>query len=90
MAETVADPKDSYFRGYAGMQDIRLMVARLADWLKLSTPSCRQITLKAKDYDYVRRWPKAAEMHGFTVTADGVQFDGFELRRAVGPKRYQK
>lgn len=90
MAEQRVDPKDSYFRGYAGMQDIHLMVTGLADWLKRHRPSCRQITLRAKDFDYVRRWPKAASMHGFTVTETGATFDGFELRRAAGPKRYEK
>lgn len=88
--EKRVDPKDSYFRGYVGMEAIRTAVFRLAEWMKANRPSCRQITLKGKDYDYVRRWPRAASMHGFTVTETGALFDGFELRRAVGPKRYEK
>lgn len=81
---------ESYFRGYWSILEVKGRVERLTDWLKANRPSCKQVTLKGPDYDLVRRWPKAAGLHGFIVTDDGAVYDGFSLLRDKKPRRYEK
>lgn len=83
----MAEP--SYFRGLRGIQEIRDdKLRRLAEWLKANRPSCRQLTLKRKDYDLIARYPKAAGLAGFTVSDGSIFYDGFELRWDRSPGRY--
>lgn len=91
MAEQVAGKAESYFRGLRGIQEIRDgKLRRLAEWLKANRPSCRQITLRRKDYDLIARYPKAAGLAGFTVANGSVIYDGFELHWDKTPQRYEK
>lgn len=80
----------SYFRGYWSIKEVVDYMAPLAAWMKKFKPETKQLTLKRPDYDLIRRWPKAASLHGITVTETGAVFDGFELRHDKKPPRYQK
>ena len=84
------DTDVSYFRGYWSIREvIEERMNPLAEWLKENRPSCRVMTLRGKDYDLVRRWPKASGLLGITVTKDATTFKGFELHRDKAPARYE-
>ena len=80
----------SYFRGYWSIADVVDYMKPLAEWMKKFKPENKQLTLKGPDYDLIRRWPKAAGLHGIQVTETGAMFDGFELKRDNKPRRYIK
>src|SRR6185312_6136350 len=82
---------ECYFRGLFGIEASRDdKLKRLSEWLKANRPSCKQITLKRKDYDLIARYPKAAGLAGFTVSDGAISYDGFDLRCDRSPQRYQQ
>lgn len=80
----------SPFRGLSGITEIKTRMGRLSAHLKAFTPSCKTLTLKRKDYDLIKRWPKAANLAGFQINGDSIYFDGFELRYDKSPQRYER
>ena len=92
MAEQVAGGEKpvSYFRGYWSIKDVVEYMKPLAEWMQKFKPETHVLTLKRQDYDLIRRWPKAASLHGITVTETGARFMDFELHFDKKPPRYPK
>jgi hypothetical protein len=82
--------EQSPFRGYKSIEEVREKVQNLDEWLRTAGKESAPITMLAKDFDLVKRWPKAAELHGFRVAGEEVTFKGRMLRRANGERRYQE
>ena len=78
------------FRGYWSIKEALERMAPLAEWTKKFKPQQRHLTLLRKDYDLIRRWPKAAHIHQIEVVGDEVWYQGLELTYDSGPKRYGK
>lgn len=67
----------------------------LADWTKKFKPEQQCLRLPRKDYDLIKRWPKAAGTFGITVLRGGqggveIWWRGLELTYATGQGRYEK
>lgn len=85
----MAEP--SSFRGYWAIKEAVDRMAPLAMWFKTNRPSARAMTLDGRDFDLIKRWPKAAEIHKVAFHEDGRMFyEGFELRRDHKPERYPR
>lgn len=81
---------DKAFRGYWAIKEVIDRMKPLADWTKRFKPNQRHPTLPRKDYDLIRRWPKAADIHEVTVVGSEVWYHGLELTYDGGPRRYEK
>lgn len=78
------------FRGYWAIKEVLDRMAPLAAWTKQFKPQQRHLTLPRKDYDLIRRWPKASHVHQTEVVGAEVWYHGLELTYDGGPKRYEK
>jgi len=72
------------FRGYGAIGQIVADLKPLAEFMKAYTPSVRTIRLHPDDYRMVVRWPKAAELHGFSFAGESVMYMGFTIRYTDG------
>jgi hypothetical protein len=81
--------RESTFRGFWSIAEVRERTVRFADWLQKFKLDCHEITLARKDFDLIRRWPKAAQLNEFTITDESVTFKGFKLKPAKGEGRYE-
>lgn len=81
----------SIFRGLRGIEDIKAMMAPMVDWLLAYKPEPRHLTLHRKDYDLIVRWPKAAKLAGFSISAEGiVTYKDIVLSYDKRPGRYSE
>jgi len=78
------------FRGYWSIKEVLDRMQPLAEWTRKFKPNQRHLTLPRKDYDLIRRWPKAAHIHQIEVVGSEVWFHEFELTYDGGPRRYEK
>lgn len=76
------------FRGYWAIKEVLDRMQPLAEWTKQFKPQQRHLTLERKDYDLIRRWPKAAHIHGIECVGPETWFHEFELTYDGGPRRY--
>ena len=76
------------FRGYWAIKEVLDAMLPLVKFYRAFRPDVRTVTLPRKHYDLLRRWPKAAGVHGFLVTADAVLYDEFTLAFDRTPPRY--
>lgn len=76
--------RESSFRGYHGISTVVSNMQTLADGLSHRRPPAGSITLRAKDYDLIVRWPKAAELHGIVISQGAPYWRGYGLRREHG------
>ena len=79
----------SSFRGYWAIDAVRKQLRPVVERLDEIGKHDAVVSLFPVDFDLVRRWPKAASIHGFTVTDDGVYFQGHPVTRYVGIGRYE-
>lgn len=77
-------------KGYWSISELVQRMAPLAEWTKRFKPEQGYLRLSRKDYDLIRRWPKAAHSLEIEVTKSGAWYRGLELTYDAGPKRYQK
>lgn len=84
------DTSKDLLRGYKGCAEIVERMKPLHEALTLAGKHEASIHLKAEDYDFVRRWPKAAALTGFRVSPDGVTFGRRVCHRMVGEGRKYK
>lgn len=78
------------FRGYWSIKEVLERMDPLVEWTKKFKPQQRHITLARKDYDLIRRWPKASHVHQIEVVGPETWYHGFELTYDGGPTRYGK
>lgn len=81
---------DSVFRGYRGIDEIIQRMQPLVDWTKKFKPEQQCLRLERKDYDLIKRWPKAAHCHGIDVVGNEIWWQGLELVYDSGMSRYAK
>jgi hypothetical protein len=81
--------QDSPFRGYRGIEIIRNKVMQMALWLRQYARNCRHITLYRREYDLIKRWPKAGAFWKFEYRDGRIYFDEFELKPDSGVTRYK-
>jgi hypothetical protein len=80
----------SAFRGIQGIREAKARLAKLAAWYKRFKPEVTELVCSRKDYDLIARWPKAANVEQFLVSASGIYFEGFRLTYDTGQGRYDK
>ena len=78
----------SSFRGYWAIREVIDRMDPLVDWTKQFKPQQRHVTLPRKDFDLIRRWPKAASVLNIDVHESDVMYKGLELTYDGGPRRY--
>lgn len=76
------------FRGYWAIKEVLERMDPLVEWTKRFKAHQRHITLARKDYDLIRRWPKAAHVHQIECVGPETWYHGFELTYDGGPRRY--
>jgi hypothetical protein len=82
---------DSLLRGYRGIGEIIEKMRPLMEWTRQFNPGQQHLRLARKDYDLIRRWPKAAHCHEITVLESGeIWWRGLELVYDSGLSRYAK
>lgn len=81
--------KESTFRGYRGIEEVMAGVHELADWYEKFKPDVKRIHMIRSEWDLVKRWPKAAELHGVTCIDGVLRFRGFVLVPDGKPGRYE-
>lgn len=81
---------DSVSRGYWGIREITERMQPLVDWIKKFQPTQRCLTLNRKDYDLIKRWPKAGHSLGIDYTSTEIWWQGLELVYDSGLSRYAK
>jgi hypothetical protein len=82
---------ESTFRGYWSIKEVTDNMDRLANWMVANKPECGVMTLQRKDYDLLKRWPKAAQVLNVTFAESGEPcYRGFELHYDNKPPRYVK
>ncbi len=83
---------ESNFRGYASIGEVMQRMTKLVEWTRQFKPNQQHMTLQRKDYDLIKRWPKAAGAHGIAVVDKGRElwYRGLELTYDGGPRRYEK
>lgn len=83
---------ESNFRGYHAIGEVMQRMTKLAEWTRQFKPNQQHLTLQRKDYDLLRRWPKASAMYSVSVVGKEKElwFRGLELTYDGGPKRYAK
>lgn len=81
----------SIFRGLRGIEDTKAMMTPMVDWLlKYKPEGSRHLTLHRKDYDLIVRWPKAAKLAGFAISAEGIlTYKDIVIGYDKRPGRYQ-
>lgn len=77
-------------RGYWGIREITERMQPLADWTKQFKPEQRCLRLAKKDFDMIKRWPKAGHSLGVSYTLTEIWWCGLELVYDTGPGRYEK
>ena len=83
----------STFRGYQAIRTVVSTMETLAEGLAHRRSPAQTMTLRARDYDLIVRWPKASELHGIVINEGGPFWRGFALRREHGrplPQRSEK
>lgn len=80
---------EATFRGYWAIKELIERLEPLTEWTKQFKPAQRHITLARKDYDLVRRWPKAAHIHQIECVGPETWYHGYELTYDGGPRRYR-
>lgn len=80
----------STFRGYRAIAELIERMQPLAEWCLAHRPACKVLTLRRRDFDLVRRWPRAAEVLGIFTVNGSTSWRGFELRPDNGQPRYSK
>lgn len=85
---------ESAFRGLRGIEEIITRITPLMNWTKQFKPDQKCLRLERKDYDLIKRWPKASNVLGITVLQAGqgggralVAWPGAHLRHRPGPLR---
>ena len=78
------------FRGYWAIKEVLGRLDPLVAWTKQFKPQQRHVTLAKKDYDLIRRWPKAAHVHQIECVGPDTWYHGLELTYDGGPGRYDK
>jgi hypothetical protein len=82
---------DSISRGYRGIEEIKARMTPLMEWTKQFKPEQQHLCLQRKDYDLIKRWPKAAHCHEIEVLSTGeIWWRGLELVYDSGMGRYAK
>ena len=82
---------DSLFRGYRGIEEIVRRMTPLHQWTRGFKPDQKHLRLHRRDYDLIKRWPKAAHCHDIIVMENGeVWWHGLELVYDQGLSRYAK
>lgn len=86
---------ESAFRGLRGIEEIITRITPLMNWTKQFKPDQKCLRLERKDYDLIKRWPKASNVLGITVLQAGqggveLWWRGLELTYATGQGRYEK
>lgn len=82
---------DSLFRGYRGIEEIKTRMTPLMEWTKQFKPQQMHLTLSRKDYDLIKRWPKAAHCLEIEVLSTGeIWWRGLQLVYDSGMGRYAK
>lgn len=87
---------ESSFRGYWEMAEIVAQMKPLVEFYEKHKPGVTRVTLKRKDYDLIKRWPKTGEVHNFYVVGGEIvyrskhenSFRDFTLVPAKGEARY--
>lgn len=74
----------SSIRGYHAIRAVVADMQTLAEGLLNRRPPATSMTLRARDYDLLARWPKAAALHGIYPSHDVLHWHGFALRREHG------
>jgi hypothetical protein len=72
------------FRGYHAIGAVAKTLKTLAEGLAHRRLPATYITLRAKDYDLITRWPQAAALHEIFVNEGTLHWHGFTLRREHG------
>ena len=80
----------SSFRGIQGIRDIKRKMSALVDFYQKFRPDVQELALSRSDYDLITRWPKAAQIEGFSITDNGVFYAGLRLTFDTGSGRYDK
>lgn len=78
------------FRGYRAIAEVVERMQPLAEWLGAHREERGVMTLRRRDLDLLRRWPKAASLYQIYTTNDTTWWRGFELRADKSPCRYSK
>lgn len=78
----------STFRGYHAINEVVERMKPLAEWLDAHRRAGSVLTLRRRDLDLLRRWPKAADLFGIYTTGAKTWWRGFELRADHSPPRY--
>ena len=76
--------QNSTFRGYHAISAVVSNMRVLAEGLAHRRPPAQTMTLRAKDYDLIVRWPKAAELHEIVISEGAPFWRGYALRREHG------
>jgi hypothetical protein len=59
---------------------IVLQMGPLADFLKRFRPSCKEMSIRKKDYAFLLKAPDAARKHGVIIDSDEqITFRGFKI-----------
>jgi len=78
----------STFRGYHAITEVVERMKPLAEWLDTNRKDCGVLTVRRRDLDLLRRWPKAADLFGIYTIGEKTWWRGFELRPDNSPHRY--
>ena len=79
---------EGYFKGMRGIEEVVMRMRPLFDFYKDFRPDIQHIAIPRKDFDLVRRWPKAAHLCGFDVTEDGIYYGGLRVLHDTSEARY--
>lgn len=83
-------PQASSFRGIQGIREIKARMAELVSFYRKFKPEVTELVCSRDDYDLIARWPKAANVEGFSVTDNGIFYEGLRLTFDTGQGRYDK
>jgi hypothetical protein len=75
-------------RGYWGIREITERMQPLVDWTKQFKPKQQCLRLVKKDYDLIKRWPKAGHSLGIDYTLTEIWWQGLELVYDASLGRY--
>lgn len=81
---------DAVSRGYWGIREITERMQPLVDWTKQFKPEQRCLRLARKDYDLIKRWPKAGHSLGIDYVNTEMWWQGLELVYDSSLGRYAK
>ncbi|HEY4355630.1 MAG TPA: hypothetical protein VGN16_07790 [Acidobacteriaceae bacterium] len=80
----------SSFRGIQGIRDIKARMGELVKFYRKFKPGVVELICSRDDYDLIARWPRAANVEGFSVTDNGIFYEGLRLTFDTGQGRYEK